>query len=293
MSTQDKRAVVGIVAQDKDAGSRTILVHLPDTSPFFSGELKANAQKANIELKDKHQGSVSGEVTETNVIRAVFKGNELSDMPPDIVKGEQVEVYQDTDTGTFYWSASGRTTNKRSRERKELRAANVEGYSKNVDDGNSYFIKIDTLTSKEIRLQTSTSDGEQFAYTIVISPSTNSIKICDNENNEIGINSKDQHVYLRNKENCLVNISKKDVLIGAVEKLILKADQQIVFDTPVMTNANEKNDGCTVFNCKGMQINTSQSFKIKSPSIGLEGAVQSDTIVAGPIQSTGYSVGEY
>ncbi len=293
MATQDKRTVSGIVAQDKDAGSRVILVYLQDTLPFLNGELNAVAQKASINLNDSQQGTISGEVTETNVIRAVFKGNELSDTPPDVVKGEQVEIYQDSDTGTFYWKASGRTSNKRSRERKELRSANFEGYDKNVDDGNSYFIRIDTLTTKEIRLQTSTSDGEKFGYTILISPKTNNITICDNENNEISIDSENQHIYLRNKDQCLIDICKKDILIGAVEKLILKADQQIVFDSPLVSSANEKNDGCTVFDCNGIQINSNKNFKIKSPSIGFEGAVQADSIVSGPIQSSGYSTGDY
>ena len=294
MSTNATRTVTGIVAQDKAAGSREILVHPQDTLPFATGELKPKAQTVSVQTNDTHQGGATGQVTETNVVRAIFKGSTDSDMPPDIVKGEIVELTQDSNTGTLYWSASGRTTHERSRERKEMRAANKEGYSKSLDDGNSYFIRINTLTTKEIRLQTTKSDGEEFAYTIVINPSESKIQICDNENNEITIESKDEHVFMRNKSESIVDICKENIVIACKDSIILKAEKQIVMDTPLWTNNNEHGDGCMQMKCKGLKIDATDNVNINSPSgIGLHGPTEARTIVSGGIQAEYYSTGKY
>lgn len=294
MPTSAERKVTGIVAQDKAAGSREILVFLQDTRPYDSGELKPVTQKVKFQTNDAQQGAAVGEATESNVVRAVFKGSAESDMPPDVVKGETVEITQDTNTSTLYWSASGRSTSNRSRERKEMRAANQEGYVKNIDDGNSYVIKIDTLTTKEIRMQTCMSDGEKFAYTIVISPKESKITICDNENNEICIDSKEEHIFMRNKSESIIDMMKKCITIGCHENIVLKAEKQIVFDTPCWTNSNTGGDGCMVMNCKGMQINAEKSVNIKSASgIGLHGPTEAESIVAGGIQGESFSTGKY
>ena len=292
MATQHTRPVIGIVAQDKAAGSRELLIHPHDTLIFQQGELQPIAQKTEVSRSGKNGTSV-GEVTETNVVKAVYYGDANSDMPPDVVKGEEVEIFRDTDTNTYYWRSTGRTAKHRSRERKEVRSANAEGYDKNVDDGNSYFIRIDTLETKEIRIQTGTSDGEKYGYTILIKPSENKIRISDSENNEIGIDSGEQRVYLRNKENCIISIEKKNILVGAVEDIILKADRQVVLQTPLVSNKNENGSGCTVFDAKSMQFNAERGVVFKTPAIGLHGAVEAESVVAGGVQAENYCTGKY
>lgn len=293
MSTQSERTPIGIVLQDKAAGSREILVYPQDTLPFASGELKPVAQKVDISSKTSSGGSSVGSVTETNAIRAVYYGDQHSDMPPDVVKGEEVELIQDNDTGAILWKATGRTSKLRSRERKEMRSSNVDGYDKNIDDASSYFIRIDTLATKEIRIQTSMSDGELFGYTILLNPAASQIRVCDNENNEFGINSPEKQTYMRNKEGCIVSLIDKNAVVGAVEDLILKADRQIVMNTPNLSFINDSGDGCMVMNVKAMQINA-QQFNIAAESgIGLHGPVEARSIVTGNIQAENYITGIY
>ena len=293
MSTNSVRTVTGIVAQDKAAGSREILVHPQDSIPFATGKLKPVAQTVSVRTNDTLQGGAAGQATETNVFRAVFKGSAESDLPPDVVKGEQVELTQDVNTGTLYWSATGRTTSARSRERREMRAADQEGYSKTLDDGNSYFIRVDSLDTKTVRIQTVMSDGEKFAYTILIDAKNSTIRICDNENNEVGIESTQQHVYMKNKDDSLVDICKENIIIGCKDTIMLKAEKQIVMDTPNWTNANDTGDGCMVMNCRGMQINAQDSFNVQSPCIGLHGHTETSTLVSGPLEAETYYTNDY
>ena len=292
-STTDQRPVVGVVAQDKAAGSREILVYPPDTLPYLQGKLKPKAQKVDLNIEDGHQGNSVGQATETNVVRAVFRGDATSDLPPDVVAGEEVELIRDTDTNTLFWSASGRTTNIRERERKEIRAANQAGAVKQLDDGNSYLIRIDTLTTKEIRIQTSMSDGEEFAYTILINPKESNVTICDNVNNEITLDSKNTHIYMRNKDESIISMNKKTIFIGAPEQIILKGEKQVVVDTPNFTHQNNSGDGCTVINTKGLQINADTGFVVNTPCIGMHGAMEADSIVAGPVQTESLTNGKY
>lgn len=285
----NNRRPIGIVLQDKAAGSRELLIYPQDTLLPMDGELNPVANKIKLT-----NGDSVGEVTETNAIRALYWGNELSDTPPDVVKGEEVELILDEDTGQIYWKSSGRTSKLRSRERKELRSSNQEGYQKNLDDSNSYLIRIDTLTTKEIRIQTSMSDGEEFAYTILISPSEKKITICDNENNQIGIESDKTRVYLRNKDNTIINAEKKSLLLGAVEDIILKAERQIVLNTPCLTSANDVDSGCMVWNGKSMHLKLENNCVITAPNgVGLHGPVEAETLVAGAVQAEDYCTGKY
>lgn len=287
--SSDNRKPIGIVLQDKAAGSREILVYPQDTLLPMDGELTAVANKVKLT-----NGENVGEVTETNAIRAVYWGNELSDTPPDVVKGEEVELTLDEDTGQIYWKSSGRTAKLRSRERKELRASNQEGYQKNIDDSSCYLIRIDTLTTKEIRIQTSMSDGESFAYTILMNPSENKISICDNENNQFGIESDKTRVFLRNKDNTIVNAEKKSLFLGATEDIILKAERQIVLNTPCLTSANDVGSGCMVWNGKSMHLKLENNCVITAPNgIGLHAPVEAETIVSGTIQAEDYCTGKY
>lgn len=292
MSTNN-RPVIGIVLQDKAAGSRELLVYPQDTLLPMEGELKPVANTVKVSTQDT-SGSRVGEVTETNVIRAIYWGNEESDIPPDVVKNEEVELFFDENTNTTYWKSSGRTAKNRSRERKEFRSANQEGYVKELSDDNSYFIRIDTLTTKEIRIQTSMSDGEEFKYTILISPKENKLRISDDQNNEIGIDSKDERVFIRNKGECIVNVEKKSILIGAPEDITLKADRQIILNTPCVTGANNNADGCMVWKTKAMTIDAQEQVVIKAPSgVGLHAPVEATSIVSGPIQAEDYCTGKY
>jgi len=92
---------VGIVANDKISGSREIQVYLQELLPFLQKELDPKEQQVEVSLNNEKQGNTSSTPKQTNVIKAVYMGDECNKTyPPDVVKGEQVYVYNYTNTDT-------------------------------------------------------------------------------------------------------------------------------------------------------------------------------------------------
>jgi hypothetical protein len=76
------------------------------------------------------------------------------------------------------------------------------------------------------------------------------------------------------------------------EDFLLKVGRQAVFDLPALTFRNTSNDGATEWDVNDVNIKSTKSFIVKSPCIELDGAVHTKSIVSGPVQATGYSIGD-
>lgn len=284
----------GILAEDKAAGSREVRIYLQELLPFTQGELEPKEIPAEATLNDSKQGEKSSTVTTTNTVTATYLGDDANrTFPPDVVKGEQVWVVNYTNTDTYYWKASGRNNELRILERYQLHVANSKERVKMLDDTNTYLIRMDTLTAKEIRIQTSKSDGEKFIYTFLIDAKKNTIQLMDDNNNELYINSEEHITYMRNTDGCMLSFDKRNGLLVIPDSLTIKAGKQIVIDTPNIRNVNNSGDGCTEWNTNSITFKCGSSFVVKSPAIGLHGAVEATTIVTDRVQSTNYLTGKY
>lgn len=221
---------VGEAVADKEHDSRELKVQLTEQMPFMEGEL--------VEIENEVQVGESSQIKTTNYVTATWFGVFTNRAyPPDIYRGEQILVFNYGDSDLYYWLSGGRDDKMRKTERYRIHIANEQKTVKELSDENTYFFELDTLHNKHVHIQTSDSDGEEFIYMIKLDAKENTIRICDNADNEIVIESELPRVFLRNGDGSFVDINRKNVVLNAVEDLILKAGRQIIEDSPMKTDA--------------------------------------------------------
>lgn len=286
----------GIAAADKEFHSRKLRVYLNETLPFHTDKLEATEIVNTVKTADTKENTYEGETTTKNYIEAEYMDLFTNRVhPPDVRRGEQVIVVNMEDSDTYYWYSAGRNDNLRRTERMRLAISDDVAFQKELHDDNTWFIELDTLHNKKLIISTANSDTShpvKYRYRIEIDADKDTLFICDNNNNEIRINSDIPQIYLRNKDNSIVDINKKNIIIAAPEDIILKAGRQIVRDAPTETNQNTKGDGTTVMKANNLTIECSNTMTVKAPAIGMSGQTTVDgSLRSQAMQATGYSTG--
>src|SRR5574344_594950 len=269
---------IGIVVEDKARDSKEIKVYVKELLPFYSGKIEAKEQVGNANGRS---------VKNTNYVKAIYFSDDTNRyMPPDVKKGEQVKVFCYADADTFYWKSIGRDDKLRRHEQINTLVANSDE-PQDVNDDNAFGLTMDTHEDKKIvKLFTSKSSGEKFKYTITLDAKANFIHICDDDDNEIRIDSEIPRILMKNKKGALVDIAEENVIVCAPQDLTLKAGRQTLIDTPIIT-MDHGGVGTSVMNMNNMTLN-GKSVVINSPCIGLQGAVETSSIVSGTVVATGY-----
>lgn len=278
---------IGTVTEDKDPFSRDVKVHLTELLPFMTGEIKSVKDRKVLTNSDE----ISTTVDTTNDITAkYFDLNTNRRYPPDVRKNEQVLVVNYADSDQYYWVSSGRDDKLRQLERLNLSVAG-SNTTEELTDENTYYVELDTLHNKHVVISTSKKNGEQFRYLFKIDADQSTIQLCDDDDNEILIESLIPRVRLRNHDGTILDLARKNLTMIVPEDLIIKVGRQTVFDIPALTFRNTSGDGTTHWTMKNVNIEGSDSIILKSPSIELDGAVHAKNIVSGHHQATGYSTG--
>ncbi len=279
---------LGTVLEDKPPFERTIKVHLQELLPFVAGEVSPVDAKNVVRADDGYAGQIS---TSNNIEAKYFDGFTNRRYPPDIRKNEQVLILNYADSDSYYWISLGRDDGLRKKERLNLSVADTPTVVDELTDDNTWFIELDTLHEKKIRISTSNSDGEQFRYLLMIDAKNSKVILCDDNNNEILIESNTPRIRLRNHDGTIIDMAQKNMALIVPEDLLIKVGRQAVFDIPALSFTNTSKDGVTEWKVKDISIKADKSMTVTSPCIELDGAVHTKRIVSGPIQATGYSTG--
>jgi len=291
MSDQVMKTYIGIVLKDKDRTSRIISVNVPEFSPFATGELEVITEKKIVKSGSDENAERIGSVEVGNHINAVYIGDTNRRYPPDVRRGEQVRIYHYGNDGNdlYFWDSIGRNDNLRTTERLNFSIA-AKPDAEDLNNNNTYYCEMDS-EKKHVILSTSNKNGEKYRYLIKIDAANSTLSLCDDNNNEIYIESDTPRIRMSNRDGSILDLVKKNIAVVAPEDYILKAGRQVLFDTPAITSKNNAKGGALVWNAKSMVFNVQDTVKVKSPCIGLEGASVTDTLVAKTVQSEGYSTG--
>lgn len=211
----------GVAAADLANDSRDLLVYPTSLLPFQSGELQAMEVDAQISTSGT-QGAYKSQAKITNVLKCLYRDDSSSgSTPPRVRKGEQVLIYNMGDTDTWYWKSEGREDGTR---RTDVWRKAISGTLKNVDDLNddsAYFIEINTRDCHRIRISTSMGDGEKHRYIIDIDCDKSQVYFGDEQNNQFFIDSENTTVGLRNHDDSMVILDKKNIVITCDEDITI------------------------------------------------------------------------
>jgi hypothetical protein len=280
---------LGIVLEDKSPNAEDILVHIAELTPFIDG--KVETQSNFVKVGDESSNSYSNVEISNGISATYFSFITNRAYAPDVKKNEQVLVFRYGDAHKYYWVPLGRDDHLRRTERYTIRVSDNLTVPQGLSDNNCYTLELDTKYKGHILLKTAKTTEEAFQYQIRIDTINSTIQICDDNDNQIFLDSNVPRIKINNTNGSYVDVVKDNVNVVAPQDIILKADRQILIDTPNITVANQAGDGSCVMNSKNMAINSSGSMVIKAPSIGLDGSVVTDTILANHVQASGYSTG--
>lgn len=81
-------------------------------------------------------------------------------------------------------------------------------------------------------ISTSNSDGEAYKYTFLIDTKDSVVSLCDNNDNEIQIDSKVPRVMMRNNSGSLIDLAQENISIVAPKELLIKVGSRGVIEIP-------------------------------------------------------------
>lgn len=222
MENQFKLYSIGWVAENKPRGDRFVNVVSVVDSSWLDGEVTFNPQQQRLKGQDAEGNQYEVVTTMDNTLNCEWLPSGTNRLtPPDVVRGELVEIYRLGDSEQFYWRTMGLRDNLRSLETVIIAFSatpSLEGKPLSLD--HCYFLEISTH-DKLVTFSTSKANGEPFVYTMQFNTDIGQFILNDDIGNQFELISKERILKMFNADGSFFDINKK--------KITLKADEQIQF----------------------------------------------------------------
>lgn len=189
---------IGIVAKDKPFGTDEIALTSIERLPEQTGSINEEKREYSVTVESPLGGMNSQSLIGSGIMTATWApmGQNHLLTSPMVRANEQVQIWKYADQDKLFWNTVFCEPGIRRIERVIMGAGNLstplEGL---IGVENSYHIDFDTL-SKKLSIRTTQSDGEAYAYSVILNPSENSVSIFDNIGNIFKIDSPNNNVSM-------------------------------------------------------------------------------------------------
>lgn len=216
---------MGLVVVDKPLRTYTIEVVPHEYNPFHSGEATDNVD--TYEAKDKGEDgadAVDLALKTTASLKAEWipYGNTNRITPPDVRRGDEVLIFQFSDSDCYFWILWRRNGLIPRRETITIELSNEAKENIMLTEENTYIFHMSTH-EKLIHVQTSTSDGEPHAWFIQLNTKDSTFSVRDDDGQQFNISTKERLVELLNKDGCKVQLTKRNINIIAPDNVNITA----------------------------------------------------------------------
>jgi hypothetical protein len=203
---------IGVAAENKPLDTRHLNVCPIEMLSAVDGEINFDPQEQVVRGIDSRGNSYEVKVTMDNSVTAEwYPGASNRVTPPDIRRGELIEIYRLGDTDKFYWRCMGLRDNLR---RLETVIWAFNGTSnendKGIDYDTSYFFEVSTH-KKLITMSTSQANGEPFRYTFQFNTGDGHVLLTDDVGNHVLLDSAHTNIHLENIEGTMVELNRQDI----------------------------------------------------------------------------------
>lgn len=243
----------GYAAQNKALDSYMLEVVPTEKLPYLDGELTADTFSVEDQGIDSSDETYTSKVDSSNCVPCKwlpFGSNRL--YPPDVRRGERVQIYRFGDTDEYYWKELGLDDGLRKLETVVYVFSNNRNETINViTPENSYSIEVSTH-KKHMTIRTTKSDGEPYAYIAQINTAEGAFTVTDDIGNYMQIDSSERLVQLVNADGSYHKVHKKDLKSYAPNNLEVKVGNDIKMeagknvDIKAGSNINVKGEVATV-----------------------------------------------
>lgn len=212
----------GVVAANKPLSSMNIQVSPLEDLPMMNGELTDNLSTDNVKGQDA-DGAAFETVVHTSATLTArwlpFSSNRKT--APDVRRGEKVAIYKFSDADKYYWSSLEYEAKLRKLETVIYAFSNTQDEEADAEADNTYYLEISTHT-KQIRLHTSTSDGEPVGFDFVLNTKDATFQFLDTLENVFFLDSLSKRFVLKNAEECFVDLNARDLFINVPGDMSIK-----------------------------------------------------------------------
>lgn len=205
---------IGYVAVDKEPDSPYARIIPIETTPQLDGILEDGNITIQFEGIDEEGDPIVGELNSSNAIVPKWIGSDSQRMtPPNLVKGEVVNIYKYGDTDRYYWAARNIKAHLRDQEHVVfLVAAKKDNDRAYLTLENAYSFVLSSR-NKVIQLRMTTDNGEVAGYTTLFDGANGIGTIRDTCGQEITIESLKNRITLGNKQGTRLHLDKENFLI--------------------------------------------------------------------------------
>jgi len=210
------------------ANPGTITVIPVEWTAMHDGEMTSNPVKVEYSATDQDGVTSQGGFIADQIIECDWLpsgSNRLS--PPDVRRGERVEILQVADADKFYWRSLGMDDNLRKLETVifAISATRDENDTLLTAD-NTYWIEFSTH-SKRLAFSSCKADGEPYQYEMFLDMAEGLFQLNDDVGNFITLVSKLSLIHLQNTQGTFVKLDKKDINAYAPQDFTFKADRDV------------------------------------------------------------------
>ena len=277
----------------------------------LTGPVKAGDKTDGVVYTDAMGKTHTTSATTANYLTASWIGDDVDVLAPLVRIGEQVEIYQYSNSDKLFWKSTARDRHLRTADRWRLEAAAANGTGQTKTDNNTYSFTADP-TKGFVRLKTSKKLGEPFAYTFNFDTKNGIVTISDDVNvednspgsdttaksssgsgqpNRIVMQSADNMIMLNNAEKTSVRLAGENLYAYAPQTVQISAGGQLILDAP-LTTVNLDQKGIIVINGEAVGMNA-ESFVMDVSRVGINGSLKiMQTLVTNIIRNSMFVHGD-
>lgn len=249
-STSYKMVGIGIAALDKKPNDVALDVFMQETLPSTSGKLSEVKNNKVDTLSNNNANSYKANKGKT--ITCKWKGTSGSNRmsPPDIRKGESINVYQYGGTDQYYWEPFSYEMDLKTTEcvvygfsNKNKKATNTNEASRLSEMKKMYYFMVDTI-NKLVKFHSNKDNGEYTTYDFDIKTKDGILQVYDGNGNYLQLNSKTNTWDLTAKGNVTINVGGNTNITTAGTTTI-KSANNVVMGPTTFTDQVTLNKGMT------------------------------------------------
>lgn len=200
---------IGIAAENLTVGKTTLEVIPIEINAHLDGEVSEHTSIVSYSSTDADGNAFSASVEISNAITAEWYPDQSNSIyPPNIERGEYIELWQYAEGDIWYWVA--RNTERHLR-RLETKGFLISATPTNVtvhDKTNSYLIEL-SAHKRLITLSTSKVNGEKCTYLVQFDLEDGSFLLLDEFGNELSLDSEAQEWLMKTASEAFISLKKR------------------------------------------------------------------------------------
>lgn len=241
---------IGMAAENLTLGKTTLEVIPIEINPHLDGEISGKTSELEYSGMDADGNSFSAKVIVSNTITAEWYPDQSNSVsPPNIERGEYVELYQYADSDMWYWVCRGTERHLRRLETKTFLVSATPNGVKIHDKTNSYIFEL-SAHERLVTFTTSKANGEKLTYLVQFDLLNGSFVLLDEFGNELSLDSEEQDWLIKTASEAFIRLKKRS-LSAEFDDISLKGKSG-TFDIKQLTmKGTQFNHDYTNFTIKG------------------------------------------